>query len=125
MLNEADHLDGRDLFRARRGRLGSDDSSKNESSKTSTSATSSGDGQSTKLPQASEPVDLDPADFTTEIDNPYWPMQPGSRWVYRGIEGGERPARRGDRHRRTKEVDGVTARVVRDVVTDGRASRSR
>ena len=30
------------------------------------------------LPQGSETVDLDPADFTTEIDNPYWPMTPGS-----------------------------------------------
>ena len=35
------------------------------------------------LPQGSEPVTLDPADFTTEIDNPYWPMRPGTRWIYR------------------------------------------
>ena len=34
------------------------------------------------LPQGSEPVDLNPADFSTNIDNPYWPMSPGSRWVY-------------------------------------------
>ena len=34
------------------------------------------------LPQGSEPVELDPADFTTTIDNPYWPMSPGSRWIY-------------------------------------------
>jgi hypothetical protein len=26
---------------------------------------------------------LDPADFTTTIDNPYLPLAPGSRWVYR------------------------------------------
>ena len=39
--------------------------------------------ESRGLPQGSEPVTLDPADFTTEIDNPYWPMRPGSRWVYR------------------------------------------
>lgn len=35
------------------------------------------------LPVGAEPVELDPADFTTEIDNPYWPMRPGNRWVYR------------------------------------------
>jgi len=35
------------------------------------------------LPQGSEPVNLDPADFTTKIDNRYWPMRPGNRWVYR------------------------------------------
>lgn len=31
------------------------------------------------LPQGSEPVELDPADFTSGIDNPYWPMDPGAR----------------------------------------------
>src|SRR5215210_7333447 len=42
------------------------------------------DSSSTQsLPQGSESVSLDPADFTTEIDNPYWPMTPGSRWIYR------------------------------------------
>jgi hypothetical protein len=35
------------------------------------------------LPQGREAVKLDPADFTTTIDNPYWPMKPGTRWVYR------------------------------------------
>lgn len=35
------------------------------------------------LPRGSEKVDLNPADFTTNIDNPYWPMKPGSRWVFR------------------------------------------
>ncbi len=35
------------------------------------------------LPQGREPVNLDPADFTSEIDNPYWPMRPGAKWVYR------------------------------------------
>ena len=34
------------------------------------------------LPQGADRVKLDPADFTTEIDNPYWPMRAGSRWVY-------------------------------------------
>jgi hypothetical protein len=29
------------------------------------------------------PARLDPARFTTRIDNPFWPMAPGSRWVYR------------------------------------------
>ncbi len=31
------------------------------------------------LPQGSEPVKLDPADFTTRIDNRGWPMSPGSK----------------------------------------------
>jgi hypothetical protein len=36
-----------------------------------------------ELPQGSEPVELEAADFVDEIDNPYWPMAVGSRWVYR------------------------------------------
>jgi hypothetical protein len=30
-----------------------------------------------------ESADLDPADFSTTIDNPYLPLPAGSRWVYR------------------------------------------
>ena len=30
------------------------------------------------LPQGAEHVEIDPADFTTEIDNPYWPMTRGA-----------------------------------------------
>ena len=36
-----------------------------------------------EIPQGSKRVRLNPADFTTRIDNPYWPMKPGSRWIYR------------------------------------------
>ncbi len=72
------------------------------------------------LPQGSEPVVLDPADFTTTIDNPYWPMAPGNRWVY--LE----TAPDGTRQRVVVTVtptirriaNGIDARVVRDVVTE-------
>jgi hypothetical protein len=72
------------------------------------------------LPQGSEPVDLDPAEFTTEITNPYWPMEPGSRWVYRETD------QEGTVQRvvvtvtdRTKQIaNGVEARVVHDVVSE-------
>lgn len=42
-----------------------------------------GGDDSNALPQGSEPVELDPADLVAGIDNPYWPMAPGSKWVYR------------------------------------------
>ena len=35
------------------------------------------------LPHGSDPVTLDPANFVSRIDNPYSPMVPGTRWVYR------------------------------------------
>ena len=36
------------------------------------------------LPQGSDPVTLDPADFGGEIDNPYLPFEEGSLWIYQG-----------------------------------------
>lgn len=70
-------------------------------------------------PQGSEPVRLDPAQFTTHIDNRWWPMTPGSRWIYREIDG------QGDTQRvavtvtdQTKTISAIQARVVHDVVTE-------
>ena len=83
-----------------------------------TRAASSSQDEVTGLPQGDEPVELDPAAFTTEIDNPYWPMEPGTRWRYREI----------DEEGQVVEVvvvvttetkliaNGITARVVRDTV---------
>ena len=71
------------------------------------------------LPQGADPVELDPADFTTEIDNRYWPMRPGTRWVYRetDAEGAEQRDVVTVTNE-TREVMGVEARVVHDVVTE-------
>jgi hypothetical protein len=70
------------------------------------------------LPQGGERVRLDPSDFTTRIDNRYFPMAPGTRWVYR--EMGENGREQRDEvtvTMRIKVVDGVRARVVHDVET--------
>jgi len=77
-----------------------------------------GPGTSSGLPQGGEPVELDPADFVAEIDNPYWPMKSGSRWVYTETdEDGEEMQVEvtvtGDK----KEILGISATVVHDVVT--------
>jgi hypothetical protein len=72
------------------------------------------------LPQGSQPVNLDPADFTTEIDNPYWPMTPGARWVYRETDE-EGTVLKVDVTvtDRTKLIaNGVEALVVHDVVSE-------
>ncbi len=78
------------------------------------------DGSSAGLPQGDESVDLDPADFTTDIDNPYWPMEPGTRWTYREIdEEGKKLEVVVVVTTETKKIaNGVTARVVRDTVTE-------
>ena len=71
------------------------------------------------LPQSAEPVELDPADFTAEVTNPWFPLEPGTRWTYRETtEDGEVVRVVVTATPVTREVaNGVTARVVRDTVT--------
>jgi hypothetical protein len=72
------------------------------------------------FPQSSEPSNLNPADFTTQIDNPYWPMPVGARWQVRVTDPqGESLNEVITVTNQTKKIaDGVTARVVHDVVYD-------
>jgi hypothetical protein len=77
------------------------------------------------LPQSSEPSNLNPADFSTQIDNPYWPMPVGARWEVRvtNPEGELLNEVITVENRTRKIADGVTARVVHDVVyTHGKAT---
>jgi hypothetical protein len=71
------------------------------------------------LPRGSEPVQLDPADFVARVDNPYWPMAPGSKWV------SKEASAHGPGQRvvvvvksRTKEIAGIAATVVHDTVSE-------
>jgi hypothetical protein len=78
-----------------------------------------GSQDTAELPQGDDPVELDPADFTTDIDNPYWPMRPGTRWTYAEIEDGKKLEVVVTVTSDTKKLaNGVTARVVRDTVTE-------
>jgi hypothetical protein len=81
---------------------------------------SASSGSTQTLPQGSESVNLNPADFTTDIDNPYWPMQPGNRWVYRETDTtGTREKAVVEVTNQTKTIaNGVEARVIRDTVTE-------
>jgi hypothetical protein len=67
----------------------------------------------------SSTASLDPADFTADITNPYWPMPVGARWVYAETEGRDSQKVVVTVTDRTKTVAaGVEARVVHDVVTE-------
>ena len=70
------------------------------------------------LPQSDDPVSLDPAKFTTEIDNPFWPMEPGTRWTYLELdpEGGELTVEVTVTTATKTVANGIEARVVRDTV---------
>ena len=72
------------------------------------------------LPQGSEPVVLDPDDFVAKVDNPYFPLKQGSRWVYNETDT-EGTAQKVvvKVTNRQKDIVGVSATVVRDTVTQG------
>ncbi len=72
------------------------------------------------LPQGGEPVNLNPAEFTTKITNPYFPLVPGTRMIYRETDT-EGTVQRVITHvtkRRKLIANGITARVVHDVVKE-------
>ncbi len=58
--------------------------------------------------------------FSTHIDNPYLPMQPGRRWVYRETDARGNVTRDVVRvtHRTKRVAAGIVARVVRDTATE-------
>jgi len=71
------------------------------------------------LPKGGEEVNLDPSSFTLEIDNRYWPMSPGTRWIYRGTgEGGEQRDVVTVTRETKRVANGITARVLRDTATE-------
>jgi hypothetical protein len=71
------------------------------------------------LPEGADEVSLDPADFTATIDHPYWPIKPGSTWEYREVDA-EGAVQRVEVTvtDQTKEILGIQATVVHDVVTE-------
>ncbi len=84
----------------------------------SSSGSKDDSGQTGSLPQGGEPVKLDPADFTTQIDNPYLPFALGNRWVYREVEEGVEQRVEVTVPPKTKLIaNGLRARVVHDQVT--------
>ena len=76
--------------------------------------------QCPELPQGADPVHLNPADFSANINNRQWPMTVGSRWVYRVLDYSNGSVKHDviKATKRTKMIaDGIRARVVHDVVT--------
>ena len=73
----------------------------------------------TSLPQSDEPVELDPTQFTDKVTNPWFPLEPGTRWTYRETtEDGEHLHVVVTATTETREIaNGVTARIVRDTVS--------
>ena len=65
---------------------------------------------------AKSPYDpnIDPTKFVGTIDNPYFPLVPGTRWVYEGDTDEGRERVEVEVTNETKQVAGIAATVVRD-----------
>jgi len=81
----------------------------------------SGGSGADSLPQGSEPVELDPSEFTAGSDNPYFPLEPRQQWTYRETdESGSSATVVVTVTTETEKVaNGVEARIVRDTVSEG------
>ena len=77
------------------------------------------------LPQGADPVELDPADFTVDITNRWWPMAVGDRWVYEetDAEGTVQRVEVTVLDETHTVALGIEARVVHDLVTERRRHR--
>jgi len=62
------------------------------------------------------PKTLHPSDFVAQVDNPWFPLKPGSRWHYRGRDDGGPFTDNMRVTHRTKTIEGVAVTVVHDVV---------
>jgi len=69
------------------------------------------------------PKTLRVSDFVRHVDNPFFPLKPGSRWHYRGVDTDGRFTDNMHVTHRTKTIEGVRATVVRDLVLRHRKRR--
>ncbi|HMF46335.1 MAG TPA: hypothetical protein VKE29_06645 [Candidatus Udaeobacter sp.] len=60
--------------------------------------------------------DINPEDFTTQIDNPFFPLQPGTTFIYKGLKQASKLTDHFAVTDSTVVIDGVTCRVVHDKV---------
>jgi hypothetical protein len=60
------------------------------------------------------PPEIKPANFDRRVDNPYFPLAPGTTFVYTGVKAGKRAKDVFRVTHRTEDIKGVAATVVRD-----------
>jgi hypothetical protein len=80
----------------------------------SASALAAGVGAMTRA--ADTRAGVGPAQFTAPVQNPYFPLEPGTVSIYRGTEDGQRLHERLAITDQTKVIQGVTTTVVHDVL---------
>ena len=61
---------------------------------------------------------IDPANFVKTVDNPYWPLKPGTAYLFEGVRGTTPQTDDETVTDRTKAILGIPATAVRDVVSE-------
>src|SRR5206468_3707728 len=61
---------------------------------------------------------IDPANFVTTIDNPYWPLKPGTTYHYKGVRGTTPQTDDETVTSQTKTIIGIPSVQVNDVVSE-------
>jgi hypothetical protein len=61
---------------------------------------------------------IDPANFVATVNNPYWPLKPGTAFRYRGTRGKTPQTDDEVVTHQTKEILGIRCTVVRDTVSE-------
>jgi hypothetical protein len=59
---------------------------------------------------------IDPADFNAPVNNPYFPLKPGTVFVYKGSEDGQHLVERMRITHQHRTIEGVAATVVSDIL---------
>jgi hypothetical protein len=111
--------------------LGTGCSSSSGASSSTTSATSSSSAPSSSSPSRAPlpatslaPINgtyapsIDPANFVAIVDNPYWPLKPGTTYHYVGVRGNTPQTDDEVVTRQTKQILGIPCTVVRDTVSE-------
>jgi hypothetical protein len=62
---------------------------------------------------------ISPANFVARVDNPYWPLKPGTALHYEGVREGAAQTDDVLITHKTKMILGIRCTVVRDTVTEG------
>ncbi len=61
---------------------------------------------------------IDPSNFVSTVDNPYWPLKPGTTFHYEGVRGTTPQTDNETVTHQTKNIVGIPSTVVRDVVSE-------
>jgi len=61
---------------------------------------------------------IDPANFVTKIDNPYWPLKPGTGYHFKGVRGTTAQTDDETVTSRTRNILGIPSTAVRDIVSE-------